>query len=77
MISSQRDWLDRFISNIIINDIKIKPQSLVVRYVVLKVSALDYISESVIFKHRSLQSCDDYRLNQIHHIVFILMAYKA
>lgn len=45
-ISSQRDWSNRFINNTIKNEVKIKPQRLVARFVGLKESAIGYVPES-------------------------------
>lgn len=47
-LSSQRDWSNRFVNNTIKNDVKIKPQRLVVRFVGIKESAIGYVSESQI-----------------------------
>lgn len=47
-ISSQRDWSNRFINNTIKNDVKVKPQRLVARFVGLKKSAIGYVPESEI-----------------------------
>lgn len=45
-ISSQRDWSNRFVNNTIKNDVKVKPQRLVARFVGLKQSAIGYVPES-------------------------------
>jgi ABC-type phosphate transport system substrate-binding protein len=45
-ISSQRDWSNRFVNNTIKNEVKVKPQRLVARFVGLKQSAIGYIPES-------------------------------
>jgi ABC-type phosphate transport system substrate-binding protein len=47
-ISAQRDWSNRFVNNTIKNDVKVKPQRLVARFVGLKKSAIGYVSESEI-----------------------------
>ena len=47
-ISSQRDWSNRFVNNTIKNDVKVKPQRLVARFVVLKKSSVEYVPESEI-----------------------------
>jgi hypothetical protein len=45
-ISSQRDWSNRFVNNTLKNEVKVKPQRLVARFVGLKSSAIGYIPES-------------------------------
>jgi ABC-type phosphate transport system substrate-binding protein len=47
-ISAQRDWSNRFVNNTIKNEVKMKPQRLVARFVGLKESAIGYVSESEI-----------------------------
>ena len=47
-ISTQRDWSNRFVNNTIKNEVKMKPQRLVARFVSLKESAIGYVSESEI-----------------------------
>ncbi|MFW8592281.1 hypothetical protein ACOI22_15855 [Glaciecola sp. 2405UD65-10] len=45
-ISSQRDWSNRFVNNTIKNQVKVKPQRLVARFVAKKENAIGYISET-------------------------------
>ncbi|MEP1445143.1 MAG: hypothetical protein ABJK37_03385 [Paraglaciecola sp.] len=47
-ISTQRDWSNRFVNNTLKNEVKMKPQRLVARFVSLKESAIGYVSESEI-----------------------------
>jgi ABC-type phosphate transport system substrate-binding protein len=54
-ISSQRDWSNRFVNNTIKNDVKVKPQRLVARFVGLKQSAIGYVPESEIVNLEGLK----------------------
>lgn len=45
-ISSQRDWSNRFVNNTLKNDVKVKPQRLVARFVGIKETAIGYVPES-------------------------------
>lgn len=46
-ISSQRDWSNRFINNTIKNQVLIKPDRIVARFVSLTDNAIGYVPESI------------------------------